>query len=226
MLFEAILTELQAVDSIVLPLPQRGEQDYLTLSQYIYKRLPNEDFILIAESFSGGIAAQLSGQQIPNLKGIIFVASFLSSPKRLLASIMTRLPIHKMARLPVASIVYRLFCLGWRASRSTLNQFKLAIEATPSGALRSRLRVIATSKYQNFSSTVPAVYIRALQDTLVPEKKSKEFKVAYSDIVFIELEGPHFILQSKPQAAARAITQAVDILTGKDTEQIEVRSAP
>lgn len=112
MLFDPLVANIQGMEVVVLPLPTEGAQDYKALSQDILKRLPNEDFILVAESFSGGIAALLSQQLIPHLKGIIFVASFLSGPKKMVARFASLLPIRYLARLPFSGIVYRLFFWG------------------------------------------------------------------------------------------------------------------
>ncbi|MFY0675906.1 MAG: alpha/beta hydrolase [Neptuniibacter sp.] len=214
-LFEAVLPELLKMNTVVLTLPKSGAQDYLTLSKHVVKHLPDESFILVAESFSGGIAAAMSSQDIPNLKGIIFVASFLSAPKRLLARIMSWLPVRNIAKLPMASLAHRLFCLGWDADNKELGQFLRAIEAVPSSTLKSRLKVIASSKFREFKSAIPAVYIGASRDKLVSSGKKKEFKKAYPKIVFTEVEGPHFVLQTQPKAGAAAIIEAVQLLTNK-----------
>ncbi|SEH70807.1 hypothetical protein SAMN05660691_00907 [Rheinheimera pacifica] len=109
MLFGPLLANTQGMEVVVLPLPNEGAQDYKSLSQYILKRLPHEDFILVAESFSGGIAAQLSQQIVPHLKGIIFVASFLSAPKKLMAHFASLLPIRHLTHLPFSGSVITHF---------------------------------------------------------------------------------------------------------------------
>lgn len=218
MLFGSLLANIQGKEVIVLPLPNEGAQDYKSLSQYILKRLPKEDFILVAESFSGGIAAQLSQQIVPHLKGIIFVASFLSAPTKLMAHFASLLPIRHLTHLPFSGIVYRLFFLGKDAGNKEIELFRRAIDATPVRALKLRLKVIAQAKYDGFKSAVPAVYIGAAHDMLVHPRKRLEFVQAYSDITFAELDGPHFILQAKPKDGAIAITEAVRLLTGKVTK--------
>ena len=140
---------------VVLPLPERGSQDYQSLSEYVVENIPDENFILIAESFSGGIAANLSCRKIPNLIGIIYVASFLSAPKRIIASIVSLLPIRAIALLPVSDIMHRLFCLGWGAGKRELNLFKRAIKSVSDNSLKSRLGGIAEYKYTGFKSLVP-----------------------------------------------------------------------
>ena len=52
-MFAPILSLLTDFDTEVISLPQSGSQDYETLCEHVKLSLPSEDFILIAESFSG-----------------------------------------------------------------------------------------------------------------------------------------------------------------------------
>lgn len=214
-LFESLLSELRGVDVLVLPLPQHGPQDYKSLSEDVSKRLPNEDFILVAESFSGGIGAILSQSHLLHMKGIIFVASFLSAPKRILAYVTSFMPLSYLIQLPFSSFVYSFFFLGREAGSKEIDEFTNVIRYVPDSILRFRLKVIAGSKYTRFKSHIPSVYIGATRDMLVHSKKRAEFKEAYPGITFIDLEGPHFILQANPNVGAAAILEAAKRLTSK-----------
>ena len=100
-LFKDAVSELSMMDVIILSLPNEGPQNYQDLSSSLIKDLPEEDFIIVAESFSGGIAACLSNDQPPHLKAIIFVASFLSAPKKHIAYLASLLPIQQFTKLPL-----------------------------------------------------------------------------------------------------------------------------
>lgn len=214
-LFEMLLPEIQDIDLLVIPLPNDGPQDYKALSEYILELLPSEDFILVAESFSGGIAAFLSQQTLLHMKGIIFVASFLSAPRKTMAYLASCLPLSYLVQAPFSSIVYRLFFLGKEAESKEIKLFKRAISAVPNSTLKLRLKVIEKSRYDGFKSHVPTLYIGATRDMLIPSEKRKEFKEAYPEITFTELDGPHFILQAKPKEGAAAIIEAANFLTSK-----------
>ena len=75
-LFGRLLTYIKGFEVLVIPLPNEGPQDYISLSGHILKFLPDEEFILVAESFSGGIAAIISQHVNTNLKGIILSLRF------------------------------------------------------------------------------------------------------------------------------------------------------
>jgi pimeloyl-ACP methyl ester carboxylesterase len=211
-LFEAILSELRGMDLLILSLPQEGPQDYQSLSTQVTNTLPDEDFILLAESFSGGIAAILSGNELPNMKGIIFVASFLSAPKKLFTYLTSYLPIKFLSQLPLSSIVHRTLFLGHGAEGKEIKRLRRALKAVPGRVLKSRLRIVAKYHYSGFKSLLPAVYIGASNDKLVPKEMKREFIEAYPKLRFIELQGPHFILQAQPKSGASAIISAVHII--------------
>ena len=85
-LFEGFLSNFDG-DYIVISLPQSGPQDYASLANIIKEQLPTDDYILLAESFAGGIVPELLKLKLPKMKGVIFVASFLSSPNKYLLSL-------------------------------------------------------------------------------------------------------------------------------------------
>jgi len=204
-LFEKLLLYLKECEVIVLPLPNDGPQDYPFLSEYILKLLPNENFILVAESFSGGIAARLTQQSLPHLKGIVFVASFLSAPKKIFANIAALLPIRIFVLLPFSGFAFRLFFLGNNLSQTEIPSFLLAIQSIPQKIIKLRLKTIANAKYDGFTSCLPVLYLKASQDRLVPNKKAKEIQRAYVNFELSEIAGPHFILQAKPRECASEI---------------------
>ncbi len=214
-LFEDVIAELSSMDVVAVSLPSKGSQSYEELSSGLVSILPNEEFIIVAESFSGGIAACLSKRNIPNLKAVVFVASFLSAPKKIVAYMASILPIQQFTKLPLFKYVCRFLFLGKEATGPEIERFKRTVLSVPSSILRSRLKVIATSKYSGFKSSLPAVYIGASDDMLVSASKRKEFKEAYQQIAFVELEGPHFLLQANPKKGAAAIIEAVRLLTSQ-----------
>lgn len=204
-LFEKLLLYLKEYEVIVLPLPNDGPQEYLFLSEYIVKLLPDENYILVAESFSGGIAAFLSQQSLPHMKGIVFVASFLSAPNKFLLNIPCLLPIRLFVNLPLSDFIFRFFFLGNEPSQTEIPSFLRALKSVPQKTIKSRLNTIGKTRYDGFTSCIPVLHIKASHDRLVPNKKEKEFQKAYVSYEFSEIAGPHFILQVKPKECASVI---------------------
>lgn len=206
-LFEPVLEYLKGLDVEVLPLPANGDQDYDTLANELLSHLPEEDFIVLAESFSGGIVEKLLWRCDIRLKGVIFVASFLSSPSRYLSRLAAILPIKFMIKIPIISpFILRTFFLGKNASPKIIALFIKAMKQVPGRTLRSRLRTIATFTTSEQVFETDALYICPEHDVLV-KGKELEFRKAFPGIQVVTLPGPHLILQASPEICAKHIMQ-------------------
>jgi pimeloyl-ACP methyl ester carboxylesterase len=192
-------------DHLVISLPESGPQDHATLASVINQQLPNESYILLAESFSGGIVPELLKLNPIHIKGVIFVASFLSSPRSYLIGLAKLLPIKALVSLPLTNIAHSLLFLGQEASKEILSKFVSAIESIPKQVLSSRLEVMKKQQIPQITFDIPAIYIRALSDRLISPKKSQEVANVFKQVEFVEIEGPHFILQAKPKETAELI---------------------
>lgn len=200
-------------DHLVISLPESGPQDHATLANVINRQLPNESYILLAESFSGGIVPELLKLNPTHIKGVIFVASFLSSPRSYLIGLAKLIPIKALVSLPLSNIAHRLLFLGQEATKLLLSKFVNVIRSIPKQVLSNRLEVLKRLQLPETTFDIPTIYIRALSDRLISTKKSQEVAHVFNHIEFVELEGPHFILQAKPKETA-ALIQSL-IKTGK-----------
>ena len=194
---------------LVLSLPQFSPQEYADLAGIINKQLPAEGYILLAESFAGGIVLELLKLNSSNMKGVIFVASFLSSPNKYLLQIAKRLPIKALASAPLSNIVYKSLFLGQGASKELLSKFVKVIKSIPEHVLKSRLEVMTHQRLPEMTFGIPAIYIRALSDRLISSQKGREFNKVFIDIEYITIEGPHFILQAKPKETALLVSKFI-----------------
>jgi alpha-beta hydrolase superfamily lysophospholipase len=195
-------------DYLVVPLPNSGPQDHVILANAIHKHLPNNDYILLAESFSGGIVPELLKLNSTNMKGVIFIASFLSSPNQLL-SIAKLLPIKALVSLPLSNIVHRLLFFGQEATKPLLSKFINVIKSIPEQVLSNRLDVMKRQQLPQVTFNIPTIYIRALSDRLISPEKSQEVAYVFKHVEFVEIKGPHFILQAKPKKAAELIQRLI-----------------
>ncbi len=196
-------------DSLVISLPESGPQDHATLANVINNQLPTEDYIILAESFAGGIVPELLKLEPTHMKGVVFVASFLSSPRSYLIGVAKLLPIKILASLPLSNIAHRLLFLGQEATKPLLSKFVNVIKSIPKQVLSSRLEVMKRQQLPQITFDIPAIYVQALSDRLIPSQKSREFSKVFTNIKYIEIEGPHFILQAQPKEAAQLVTVAV-----------------
>lgn len=214
-LFEEFLSYYDG-EHLVISLPKTGLQDHSSLAKLIKTQLPSEDYILLAESFSGGIVPELLKQNCTNIKGVIFVASFLSFPNRLFLPIAKLLPLQALTSAPFSKVAIKYLLLGRDASNTLLSKFINITKSIPEQVLKNRLKVMSQQSLPLVTFDIPSVYIQAFSDKLISAQKSRELSTVFKHISYIEVDGPHFVLQAKPKKSALLIVTAIaSILNNK-----------
>jgi hypothetical protein len=193
----------------ILTLPNDGPQDHHSLSKYIQQYLPKENYILLAESFSGAIVPDILKTSTQFLKGVIFIASFLSTPNYLLCKFSGYLPLKQLVKLPLANIMIKQFLLGSDASDSLIFRFKSILQSIPENLLKERLKVMTSQVLPKERYAIPGVYIQANSDRLVAKYKSIEVGNVFTSIEYIEVAGPHFLIQAHPKQMANILNEVV-----------------
>jgi len=96
--------------------------------------------------------------------------------------------------------------LGRFATRSLELELADALAQVAPGVLRERPRaVLGIDQSTKLAQVgVPVLYLRAAEDRLVPRPASA-LLAATPQIRFVEIEGPHVLLQARPLAVARAV---------------------
>ncbi len=99
--------------------------------------------------------------------------------------------------------------MGINASNGLLVSFREALKVVPAEVIRDRMVAIEKLRRVTSSRDLPVLYIMASQDRLVPADKFQEFKLVFPRFSLVEIEGPHFILQARPEACAEVINRFV-----------------
>jgi len=210
-LFSPLLNALSGYDCEIIALPKTGSQDYPSITSFVRARLPKDQFVLVAESFSGPIGAALAAEGIENMKGIIFVATFLSTPKHLLLYVSRCLPLKILSEFPFVKIFYKAVFFGVDASNEIIQVFKCSLNSLPRKTITRRLSTMLSLKPNWEAINLPVGYIQAASDRLVPPNKSTEFTRIFKNMTIKIINGPHFILQAKPAECAAAISELLPI---------------
>ncbi len=207
--FTPLLSFLDKEKTQVISLPLSADQSYEALTDHVRSQLPKDDFILIAESFSGPIGVYLAKTQLTNLKAIVFVATFMSPPSKFLLKVFSNFPLQLIFTLPFSSFFLRRILLGNNASEDSLKYFRRVLLSVPRRVIRQRLQSIDRLKTSAFRSNIPTYYIRATDDRLVPAKKLEEFQDTFKEIRLEAMKGPHFILQNCAEKCAELIRKII-----------------
>lgn len=214
-----MLTEFEArlrtrVDVQVLRYPENASLNYSELADFVSMMLPKkEPYSIIAESFSGPVAAIIASKNSDGLRALIFVASFVRKP--------TSLPkvIGSFARafLLRSSFLLRLaapFTFGkWRSK--TLNELlRDSVGAVSSDILAFRIRlVMEVDELTTLERvTVPMLYLRPTQDRLISSSAFEVMKAANPALDLMCVEGPHFVLQVQAEECAKYVMDFLEAL--------------
>lgn len=189
----------------VIAYPIEQKQSYLELASYVREQIPEEnEFILLAESFSGPVAYLLAQHPPQGLKAVIFVASFLQCPNRIL-NIVKGLPFSLLLHFPIPEFMIRRFLLGRKANKHVVRLFKEVVKSVPKEVLAHRLREIANLSISFRKVEVQCVYVQAINDRLVARGNVDVFRRIVDRLNVVQITGPHFILQANPVACVEVV---------------------
>jgi len=198
-LFKPFIEELpNNIDTLIISYPENIRQSYEELTELVINVLPEEEFILVGESFSGYIAYQVALRKPRNLKSIIFVATFLENPRPFLLGISSWFPRSLILSVPLPRYIVRQFLFSLTADEKIIDLFRQSIKQVSSHVLTFRLQEIAKLPQNQQFCEVKATYIQATNDKLVPKKCVERFKKVFNNFNVFQIEGSHFVLQMNP----------------------------
>src|SRR4051794_30021183 len=141
LLFEPLLRVLPShFAPLVISYPANEPLSYAQLLPLVRASLPvDEDYILLAESFSGPIAVELAASDPPRLKALILCATFLSNPACLSDKFSTLVrPIAFTLEFP--EFVVRRYLLGRDAPAYLVEDFRRVSRSVSPEVLAFRMR--------------------------------------------------------------------------------------
>jgi pimeloyl-[acyl-carrier protein] methyl ester esterase len=191
----------------IISYPKDVALDYEALTALVAEALPRQgSFVLIAESFSGPIAIELAARKPEGLIGLVLCASFAKAPRsralRWLMTLQRMLPVRK---LPVRAVMPML--MGRWSSPEWRRRVRDAIRGVDAEVMRGRMQAAATVDATARIGDIecPLLYLKASDDRLVKPDNWHAIRDLSSNAVCIEIEGPHFLLQARPQECAAAV---------------------
>jgi pimeloyl-ACP methyl ester carboxylesterase len=210
-LFSPFLASLsRSHDPIVVNYPENHPLSYERLEEIARTFLPAHDpYVLLAESFSGPIAISIAASAPRGLVGLVLCCAFARTPQPRLSAMESIIRIVPAFRAPAFVAEYLL--LGSNSDRSIQAQLNSVLEKVSPNVLKFRLlavlKVDVTSKLPKL--TVPVLYLRATRDKIVPKSAGLEILENIPAAQVVEVDAPHFLLQSSPSHAAEIVEEFV-----------------
>jgi pimeloyl-[acyl-carrier protein] methyl ester esterase len=211
-LFDDFIAALPSAVKVIVGRYSRSEfLDYPELLAVVGKILPDEPFVLVAESFSTPLAVMLASRSPKFLAGVILCAGFVVSPLGAPSMIAKALARPAVYRLPPPDVILKRFLLTAEASQVKTRKLKNTIRGVSPEVLARRAQMILSCDVRPELArlTVPLLYLQGSRDAIVGRKSFQEIRKIKPDAEVAVIEGPHLILQCKPRAAAAEIMRFV-----------------
>jgi len=207
-----IATLPEGFEAEVVRYPTDVYLSYAELASVICSAVPaHKPFVLVAESFSTPLAIQYAATKPSNLKGLVLVAGFASSPvrgwRRFMASILPPIAF----RFPLPEFVCRLLLVGLEASPSLVAAVRLAVSSVRPNVLAARMCAVLVCDVRAELAQVglPILYIQAKQDRLVDASCLREIVRIQPETSVIAVSGPHLLVQREPAKTAEIVAEFV-----------------
>jgi surfactin synthase thioesterase subunit len=195
-------------ECLTIPLPEYGEQSLSELAKRIIDKLPDEDYFLLGESFSGALIPYLIQGASRKPNAVILVASFLHAPRPLIISLLRQIPLKKLMSLPGAKSIVKFLCMKGGTDEQ-FNQFWDLLNKLDFSLIKSRLSTIKKMKPPQDKFEIPTLCIVAKHDKLVTAHVSNKLRQTFYRSTIEMIDGPHFILQTKAVETAKLVNHFV-----------------
>ena len=206
------------VDAQLFDYPTHVIQSYEEIISNVEAVLPStgEDFAILAESFAGPIALWLAQKDIPGLRGLILVVTFAATPRHLLLQLTRVLPMERLLGLPIPCAFARRLMLGIKPPSGTLDRLCEVMHMVSPKVLASRLDEMRRMRPPEKVIDLPALYLQATKDYLLPDNAVDDIKTLVPRIEIRRVEGPHLVLDTQPKKCARLVAGFLDSLEYSD----------
>jgi pimeloyl-ACP methyl ester carboxylesterase len=184
--------------------------------------------VLVAESFAGPLALEYAAENSDRVEGIVLSASFVANPLHpWLNMARSILGTTEFTKPPPDMFVKKLL-LGAEASEGLVSELKDCLDSVRPDVLTHRMNMVTQVNAGRFltQAKVPLLYLLGKQDQLVADRGWKAIEEQRPDAVCVEIDAPHMILQTQPEAAFLAIRAFMEKLESAREVQAKTPGDP
>jgi pimeloyl-ACP methyl ester carboxylesterase len=192
----------------IIAYPPAEPMDYGELERWVRDALPqHQPFLVVAESFSGPIAVALAASPPAGLRGVVLCATFVRNPIPVLGRFRRLLPFLPVKAAPTRLLGWLL--LGGNASPSWRSAISSALASVSPQVIRTRLDAVLSVDAARLlaQAQVPVLHLRANRDRVVRKAAGTLVSEKLPSARVVGIDGPHFLLQTCPETAAKAISE-------------------
>ena len=219
-LFGPLMASLpERIGRLALSYPEDRARSYSELASYVESEVRDMgQMVLLAESFSGPVAMELSGRLGHRLKGMVFCCTFCRAP--LAASLPGAAALlGAIARIGIPRALLRAFMLNRAGQQDErlVDELALAIADVKPSVIAGRIKEVAKvdARQALRDCDTPVCIISASDDRVVSGRAAREMQGLIRDAEAHTVDGPHMLLQARPQACADIIAGFVGRIQGE-----------
>jgi pimeloyl-ACP methyl ester carboxylesterase len=198
------------VKGSALAYPADRHLSYLEFAEHIRQALPqDEPYILVAESYSGPVAALLAAEPTGPLRAVVLVASFVRRPFGRLGAWLAR-PVAWLVRHAPASRWLLSWLVLWPAMRPDVETaLRQLIPRLDRALLAERAAEALRSdcSAQWAACAVPAVFLVPSRDRLFRRWTLNACRAILPTMTERVIRGPHLLLQHAPREVVAVLTE-------------------
>jgi pimeloyl-ACP methyl ester carboxylesterase len=193
----------------VLSFPPDAPLGYDDLLPRVRAALPQDRFLLVAESFSGPLAVRVAAERPPGLAGVVLAATFLHRPLNPMLHPIRGLVGARLFGLRLPAAVIRHFMAGPDAPDAVVAEVQAAVAAVAPEVLAHRSRQALEVDVRDLLGNVdaPLLVLQPRRDRLIRADVAGEVLAVRPDAEVALLEAPHMILQRAPHASLARIEE-------------------
>jgi len=204
-LFAPFVAALGGATAQVVRYPTDRSMGYAEHEAVARSQLPQDDFVLLAESFSGPVGISVAASPPPGLRGLVLCATFASNPLPMFGPLRGLMRVLPAPKLPTSIAAHWLF--PGRSTPELRRAHADAMRRVSMRALGGRIAAILSVDKRELlpKIAVPMLYLRANQDRVIPRAAGSTILNLRPDIALEKFDAPHFLLQTEPAACAAAV---------------------
>ncbi|MEW6747201.1 MAG: alpha/beta hydrolase [Planctomycetota bacterium] len=183
---------------------------YSELQGYLRSGLDlDSPYVIVAESFSGPLAIEHAAGRPPNLCGLVLVASFGANPLPVPLRWLGLFAYRIGSRFRVPAWLVRFLLLGRESPGELVDMTCRAIRSVRREVLADRIRQVLRVNAAPLlrSISVPVLCVGGSHDRLVGQRSLAQIKLGAPHVSSVILDGPHMLLQARPQEAVDKILE-------------------
>ena len=214
--FTPVIKEMPRDDTcVVVRYPKTRVCDRSELYSIAREALPDfEDYILVAESFSGPFVIELASQKPKRMQGLVLVTTFADSPVRGPVKLLVRMfgPLAIMLTPPAFAI--RGLLTGQDSTEEQVEFVQSVLRSVKPSALAARLTSVLGSDVAALLPhiKIPTLIIGATHDRLVPRQVTEQLRINITGARLEWLDAPHLALFMRPKLGAEALRKFAEAL--------------